>query len=81
MYLTQLIADANGVLVLLKFVNQDFAKITGQDELVQLTIKSLLKLMYSTCNNQRERIKANLVQYKATLVIKKVFGKFTAQKI
>jgi hypothetical protein len=38
MYLSQLIVDANGVLVLLKFLNQDFAKITGQDELVQLSV-------------------------------------------
>jgi hypothetical protein len=38
MYLSQLIVDANGVLVLLKFLNQDFAKISGQDELVQLSV-------------------------------------------
>ena len=81
MYLSQLIVDANGVLVLLKFLNQDFAKITGQDELVQLTIQSLLKLMYLTCNNQKERIKANLVQYKATLIMRKLYQRFTLKKI
>jgi len=32
--------------------------------------------MYKTCKNQKERIKANLVQYKATLIMKKLFTKF-----
>jgi hypothetical protein len=64
MYLCQLLVDANGVLVLLKFLNQDFSKVTGDgelDEIIQLTICSLLRLMYKTCRNQRERIKSNLV--------------------
>jgi len=61
MYLSQLIVDANGVLVLLKFLNQDFSKITNQDTLIQYSVQSLLKLMYQTCNNQKERITTNLV--------------------
>ena len=32
-YLNQLIVDANGVLVLLKFLNQDFSKVDQVDEL------------------------------------------------
>lgn len=77
MYLSQLIVDANGVLVLLKFLNQDFAKIANQDVLITYTVESLLRLMFRTCRNQKERIKANLVQYKATLIMKKLHAKFT----
>ena len=32
--------------------------------------------MYKTCKNQKDRIKSNLVQYKATLIMKKLFMKF-----
>ena len=42
----------------------------------EFAVNSLLKLMYKTCKNQRDRIKANLVQYKATLLVKKLYAKF-----
>lgn len=77
MYLSQLIVDANGVLVLLKFLNQDFAKISSEQEsLIEHSVFSLLKLMHHTCLNQKERIKSNLVQYKATQIMKKLYTKF-----
>jgi hypothetical protein len=94
MYLSQLIVDANGVLVLLKFLNQDFSKIDFEarvdknldilkvneernlDSTKEFAINSLLRLMYKTCKNQKDRIKANLVQYKATVIMKKLFSKF-----
>jgi hypothetical protein len=94
MYLSQLIVDANGVLVLLKFLNQDFTKIDfgckadraldflkvnderNLNATKEFAINSLLKLMYKTCKNQKDRIKANLVQYKATVIMKKLFAKF-----
>ena len=93
MYLSQLLVDANGVLVLLKFLNQDFGKIDFETKLdtkfdflkateqsnlnttMEFGINSLLRLMYKTCKNQKERIKANLVQYKSTLIMKKLFTK------
>ena len=37
--------------------------------------------MYQTCKNQKERIKANLVHYKATLIMRKLHSKFTSQAI
>lgn len=94
MYLSQLIVDANGVLVLLKFLNQDFSKIDfdskldkkltflkatdelNLDSVKEFAINSLLRLMYKTCKNQKDRIKANLVTYKATVIMKKLFTKF-----
>lgn len=94
MYLSQLIVDANGVLVLLKFLNQDFGKIDFEtrvdrnmdilkvnddrnlDCTKEFAIDSLLRLMYKTCKNQKDRIKANLVQYKATVIMKKLFSRF-----
>ena len=85
--------DANGVLVLLKFLNQDFGKIDFETKLdakfdflkvtetsnlnttMEFGIDSLLRLMYKTCKNQKERIRANLVQYKSTLIMRKLFSK------
>ena len=39
-------------------------------------INSLLRLMYKTCKNQKDRIQANLVQYKSILIMNKLFKKF-----
>jgi hypothetical protein len=78
------------VLVLLKFLNQDFSKIdieATQDDFypflkvsdttdlantLEASVNSLLKLMYKTCKNQKERIQANLVHYKGYLIIRKL---------
>ena len=94
MYLSALLVDANGVLVLLKFLNQDFTKIdfetrtdqkldflkVSKDKNMSTTmefgINSMLRLMYKTCKNQKERIKNNLVQYKSSLIMRKLFSKF-----
>ena len=37
--------------------------------------------MNKACRNQKERIKANLVQYKATLIMRKIHGKFTTNEV
>lgn len=37
--------------------------------------------MYKACRNQKERIKANLVQYKATLIMRKIHGKYTTNQL
>lgn len=81
-YVSQLVVDANGVLVLLKFLNQDFAKVidfnaerneesvdfiwdSGKSlelcKIMDNSISSLLKLMYTTCKHQSQRIKDYLV--------------------
>ena len=77
MYLNQLIVDANGVLVLLKFLNQDFSKIeqVSINHILEDAIEVLLSMMYKVrpqgitvaqvCKGQSERIKTFLVQYKA----------------
>jgi len=75
MYLSTLLVDANGVLVLLKFLNQDFGKIDFDTRIdsqldflkvskennmattMEFGINSMLRLMYKTCKNQKERIK------------------------
>ena len=36
----------------------------------------MLRLMYKTTKNQKERIKQNLVQYKSSLIMRKLFNKF-----
>ena len=94
MYLSALLVDANGVLVLLKFLNQDFGKIDFETRIdakldflkvsdsnnmaktMEFGINSMLRLMYKTCKNQKERIKSNLVQYKSSLIMRKLFSKF-----
>lgn len=75
MYLSALLVDANGVLVLLKSLNQDFSKINFDTKVdnkleflkmskdnnmsttLDLCINSMLRLMYKTCKNQKDRIK------------------------
>ena len=99
MYLSTLLVDANGVLVLLKFLNQDFGKIDFETRIdsqldflkvskennmattMEFGINSMLRLMYKTCKNQKERIKQNLVQYKSSLIMRKLFSKFQLPQI
>jgi len=96
---SQLLVDANGVLVLLKFLNQDFGKIEIASETdknfpflkvceesslqvtLEFAINSLLKLMYKTCKNQKERITGNLIHYKGYLIIKKLIARFTLPQL
>eukprot|EP00347_Sterkiella_histriomuscorum_P005678 403355681 len=100
-YISQLVVDANGVLVLLKFLNQDFTKIDFSsvkidqkypfiydegsqlqlEQILELSINSLLRLMYKTCKNQGERIKLYLVQYKAALIMKRLINKFEKSEV
>ena len=95
-YLIQLIVDANGVLVLLKFLNQDlsgfkeasklpilyagFGDSLVMNELQKFSIRFLLKLMRRTCEKQSERIKSFLVQYKAATIMKKIITKFNSSQ-
>ena len=78
--MSHLIYEANGVLVLLKFLNQEFSKITVDKDLISIAVRSLLKLTYVTSKNQKQRITTNLVKYKGTGIMKKLYGKFTDSK-
>ena len=44
--------------------------------LLQNTICKLLHLIYKLCNSHSERIKTYLVQYKAPLIMKRLYSKF-----
>lgn len=48
---------------------------------MEFGINSMLRLMYKTCKNQKERIKQNLVQYKSSLIMRKLFQKFQLPQI
>lgn len=67
-YLIQLITDANGVLVFLKF----FEKMSLQKvELLEHVVQNLVKILYITCNNYPDKINTYLIEYKEYLAIKK----------
>jgi len=87
--------DANGVLVLLKFLNQDLSAIKFPPEtaifkedstninknLMSAVVKQMLKLLYSLCSKYPQRIKDFLVQYKAPLIMRKIHNKFPDEEI
>lgn len=73
-YLVQLISDANGILVLLKFLTDKFqlagarpSSLYAHDERFLLRVKStihnVLLLLMATCNNFTEKIKSFLFDY------------------
>lgn len=73
-YLIQLISDANGILVLLKFLTDKFQLVGARplsiydfDERfltrVKSTIHNVLLLLLATCNNFTEKIKSFLFDY------------------
>jgi hypothetical protein len=90
LYLSHLIVDANGVLVLAKFLNQNFENINKaamikppclsvsacQDpqRLISSTLLPLLHILYRICKGQSERIKSILVQYKAINICRKILA-------
>ncbi len=88
--------DANGVLVLLKFLNQDLSVIKFPGEmaifkgdsaavcykgLMSDIVKQMLKLLHCLCCKYPERIKSYLVQYKAPLIMRKIHNKFSEEEI
>jgi len=91
-YLSQLVVDANGALVILKFLNQDLAKlefgtheaalpwlkdrIMSLEQVLDEAVVLLLKLMYKLCNRSPERIRSFLIQYKAPFIMKRIFNNF-----
>lgn len=78
-YFLQLISDANGILVFLKFLTDKFAGLEGVKagspfrrgqlegiefrEEVMLTVYSVLLMLYTSCNNYPEKIRNYLFEY------------------
>jgi uncharacterized protein YaaQ len=61
-----------------------FLKVSATTDLantLEASVNSLLKLMYKTCKNQKERIQANLVHYKGYLIIRKLIQGFKMAKL
>lgn len=84
--LTQQIYDANGVLVMLKFMNQDFAQITGLDcnippAFIERTLLAMMRICYYIVKPYPERIESNLIQYKAPLIMKRLYAKVESEQV
>lgn len=78
-YFLQLISDANGILVFLKFLTDKFSGLEnvrsgspfsrgGQTpgefrEEVMLTVYAVLLMLYTSCNNYPEKIRSYLFEY------------------
>lgn len=86
-FLGQLINEANGALVLLKFLNLEIPgisktpvfKVLGtmdRDKLVQKTLKTMIQVCYKVNKGHPERIQTNLVQFKSHLIFKKLLNRF-----
>ena len=86
-YLTQLINDANGILVLLKFLNLEYIELCGasvfagmgeicRELLVERCLKEMLVICYKVNKGHPDRIQGNLVQFKSSLIFKKLLNKF-----
>jgi hypothetical protein len=91
-YLSQLINEANGILVFLKFLNIDFTDLcknsalkdqreVNRDQLVEKCLKTIMKVCYKTTKGYPDRIQNNLVQFKSSLIFKKLLGKFNSPRI
>ncbi|CAD8069343.1 unnamed protein product [Paramecium sonneborni] len=89
-YLIQLITDANGVLVFLKFFEKfnpqtisqtkiDYDQLNTQ-QILEQCVSNLVKLIYITCNNFSDKINNYLIDYKEYLAIKKFPGMFPENK-
>lgn len=86
-YLSQLINDANGILVLLKFLNLesiDLCKLPifpymgeiSRDLLIEECLSQMMILCYKVTKGHPDRIQANLIQFKSSLIFKKLLSKF-----
>ena len=83
-FLCQLISDANGILVLMKYINQDLKCELEFNELkldsinMTETIENILKLLYIVCKGHTDRIKNFLILYKASIILSKLDALFPA---
>jgi len=86
-YLSQLVNEASGSLVFLKFLNLDTPELpkravlpalrtVDRDLLVQKTLKVLTLVCYKVNKGHPDRITNNLVKFKSHLIFKKIFNKF-----
>jgi len=92
--LTQQIYDANGVLVMLKFMNQDFAQMPDvpapalrslpggyMKRVIERTLLGMMRICYCIVKPYPERIESNLIQYKAPLIMKRLYSKIEAEAV
>ena len=86
-YFSQLINDANGILVLLKFLNLECVDLSkspvfpgmgelARDSLIEKCLKTMLVICYKINKGYPDRIQANLIQFKSSLIFKKLLTKF-----
>lgn len=92
--LTQQIYDANGVLVMLKFMNQDFTQMPEipspalpcfsggyMKRVIDRTLLSMMRICYCIVKPYPERIESNLIQYKAPLIMKRLYAKVEDEEV
>ena len=87
-YFGQLISDANGILALMKFLNQDFTVETIEYQCIGVSpfkvkdcISDILLLLYLTCKEYPLRIKSFLIYYKAPIILNKLCTLFPDLKV
>lgn len=91
-YLCQLINDANGVLVILKFLNLETPELSRslalknlgelkRVDLIEKSLQTMLKICYKVNKGHPDRIQTNLIPYKSSLIFKKILSKFSNEKI
>lgn len=93
-YLSQLMTDANGILVLLKFLNQNFSgneviKIPAisclgemnTEKVVEECVLSMLLTCYKLVKSHTERIKDNLIQFKSSMIFKRLLNGMKSEEI
>jgi hypothetical protein len=91
-YLSQLVNDASGALVLLKFLNLDIPELpktavfkalgeVDREVLIQKTLKALTFVCYKVNKSHPDRIQTNLVQFKSHLIFKKLLGRYPGKRL
>jgi hypothetical protein len=87
-----LINDANGILVLLKFLNLELNEISKvsvfpgfgevcREFIIEKCLKTMLIICYKVNKGHPDRIQANLIQFKSSLIFKKLLNKFSSEKV
>ena len=91
-YLSQLVNEASGSLVFLKFLNLDTPELpkravlpalgdVDRDLLIQKTLKVITTVCYKVNKGHFDRITNNLVKFKSHLIFKKIFNKFPSRSL
>ena len=89
-YLAQLVNEASGALVFLKFLNLEIPELPRRavlpalegldgDLLIQKTLKVITTVCYKVNKGHPDRITSNLVQFKSHLIFKKLLNKYPSK--